>query len=50
MPCAMPDPEPLSENAIEDIKIPKKTPLQHPETCVENGYSPQVQGRQLGQV
>lgn len=28
--------------------MPKKTALRHPKTCVENGYFPQVQGREAG--
>jgi hypothetical protein len=42
----MPGPE-LSMK-MEDMKMPKKTAFQHPKTCVGNGYSPQVQGREAG--
>lgn len=46
--CPVPMPGP--DNAVEDMRMPKKTVLQHPKTCAGggNGYSPQVQGREAG--
>lgn len=42
-PVPMPGPEPSMK--MEDMRMPKKTALQHSKTCVGNRCSPQVQGR-----
>lgn len=46
--CPVPMPGPELSMKMEDMKMPKKTAFQHPKTCVGNGYSPQVQGREAG--